>query len=448
MLKNYFLIKEYQMSKYLYISLLAVLLHASSIYASCGITDDLVIGNIASKNIFSRFVKKETLITASTLQMPADYVPAESYNATGNDLSDDTLQLQSALNQNKKIWLAHNGVYRISTKLRMPANSAIMSDGTATILMLGGTSGFTNSVGQRSNSAIYGDKGTGIEISGNGAILQDVSIVKEYQDNRYVIAILVINANNVVINKLAIRGFSIAPGIITLSSAPNTVISNSVIHNSCTKTTTVPADLPALQITGILIDDGRYNDVTSDHSRITNNVIVDLFMSGSNRGDQTDGITYAGAGIGNGIVISNNYIDGVAEGLDLFGSNIQVLENSVSAREQSIKLIHQANNILIENNYVAGKPRYGAIHIWNAEPNESTRPNAITIRKNLIDTRNIAAPGIKVEPYNGYSSPYNIYVSENVFAVNACVNEAVACDSRQCSNLNNDKFLEGVLSCP
>jgi len=440
--------EDHMLKNFKTIAALSSLITAQT-FASCGITDDLVQGNQTSKKLFNQFVVKDTLVGQPTPQIPSDYVTAEQYGANGNDQLDDTYQLRQALSSGKKIWLAHNGIYRINKKIQMPANTALVSDGTATILMQSGPSGFSNSSADRSSSGIYGDAGTGIEVGGNNVIIQDLFIVKEYEDNRYVIAISVSGSSNVLINRIAVRGFSIAPGIITIAGSPNFTLKNSIIHNACTQSTTVPNDLNAFQISGVVVDDNRPNGVASNYIKLDNNVIIDLIMkANTSRGDQSDGINFAGSNAGLGAIVSNNYVNGVAEGLDLFGTSIKIFENLIGAREQSIKIIHQANNIEIYQNHIAGKPSIGAINIWNAQSGESVRPNNIKISDNLIDTRYTSAPGLNVEAYNGYSSPYNITVLNNTFSVNACNNTASACDARQCSSLNNNKFHEGVFTCP
>jgi hypothetical protein len=482
---------------YIFFSLLFSTNYVLANATQCGISDNVPYGNQIANNIF-KHTKSGIIPNPSDKQKPGDFISVDQqpapYTASGNGLADDTGSLQHALDGGNKIWLSSNKIYRISKKLNLRTGNAIKSDGTATILM--SKEGFKNPLIispenttsippqpiKKEVQSIYGERATGLEIIGTNIEVEDIFVVKEYEDAQYVIAILITSAdaalaatNKVTINRVRIRGFSLAPGIISINSAKEVTISNSLIHASCSKSKTIPDDLNKFQITGITVDDARETLLNknspepSEKIIIKNNVIVDLFMEDvprqaqtNPRPEQTDGINFQGAGNqtnNNGTIISQNYINGVAEGIDLFGSHIEVSENMIGARQQGIKLIHGARNLTINNNYIWGKFNYknldtneivslAGIGIWD-DGYSDQRPNNIVISNNFIDQQYTNSPGIFVSPYNGHSSPHDITLIDNRFSLSSCSMEAIICNTyEQCKvTANNEKLFNGVYAC-
>lgn len=261
-------------------------------------------------------------------------VPAETLGATGDGRADDTRALQDGLSRGRRIWLSSGKVYRITRRLDIGPGSGLVSDGSATLWMAAGNGAFNNSVARRSDDALYGPRGTGLRVEGHGALLQGFFLVKAFEDNRYVIGIDVRRASQARLQALKLRGFSLAPGIVTVRSSNDVLIQGLLIHDACTASTHVPEDVPSFQVTGISVDDTRVDGRGSTRLRIVDNVITDLRMlPHTRRGNQSDGINFAGMGTGEGSVIAGNDISGVDEGIDLWGAEIEVSGNRVSAEE-------------------------------------------------------------------------------------------------------------------
>jgi hypothetical protein len=399
------------------------------------------------------FVRRPELVGSPDSNSPSGFTAASQFGAIGDGVRDDTDELQNALDKARLVWLKSNGVYRMSRRLTLREGRQLASNGTATVLMASGVSGFSNRLHRKNEQEIYSPSGTGLLLQGAGIRLRDVYIVKEYEDDRYVIGIEIRSAQDVILNRVRMRGFSWAPGIITIRGSRNVTVSNSLIHASCTTSTNAitSGGKSSFQITGITVDDSPLILSASERITISNNVIVDLFMKPvTSRGDQTDGINFSGIRTGDDSVIEHNYVNHVAEGLDLFGKMLLVANNTIGGREHGIKIIHGATNIRIINNHITGKPSIAGIGAWTGDNNADRQVQNIDILRNVLDMRYTTKPGILVDRTGTYR-PLNIFIDGNRSLVNDCKLEAVSCDNTGAAPLcrygNNDKFHEGVFPC-
>ncbi|HSW07414.1 hypothetical protein [Aquabacterium sp.] len=379
---------------------------------------------------------------------PPDAVLAERHGARGNGVADDTPALQAALAQGRPVWLASGKVYRITRRLDLGDGAGLLSDGTATLLLAAGAEGFANTTALRSDDALYGPRGTGLRVSGRQVVLQDFFIVKDYEDERYVIGIDVRAASQVQLRRLKLRGFSLAPGIVTVRSSNDVEIRGLLIHDACTASTRVPPDLPSFQITGISIDDTRVGGLGSRRLTLAGNVIANLRMLPlTPRGDQSDGINFAAIGTGQDSLISGNRISGVDEGLDLWGDGITVLGNRVAAHSLALKLIHGAQQIVVRNNELQPGPGGRGVGIFSARPAEAQRQvHDVLIEHNRIGAGPVRRVAVHVDD-SGEFPPLRVSLRHNRFDTPDCKHAALRCAAPACAAADNTQQTQSGAAC-
>ena len=315
--------------------------------------------------------------------------------------------------------------------------------------MSAGPQAFDNRIAQRSEAALYSARGTGLRVEGQHISIRDVFIVKEYADERYVIGIDVVGSSHVSILRVRLRGFSLAPGIVTVRSSNDVEVASSLIHSSCTQSVDIPGDVPSFQITGISVDDARVGGRGSTALRLRNNVIADLRMVPLTvRGDQSDGINFAAIGTGAGSFIIGNDIQGVDEGIDLFGGDMQIRGNRVAAHSVALKLIHGARGIIVTKNRFTPGSNGHAIGMFRANPPEPRRQvQDILVQGNRIDLSSSDRVGVFIDAGGEYP-PSAITLRQNLFVVGQCRKQAIECSPKQCTEDSNAKVqVEGGASC-
>jgi hypothetical protein len=358
---------------------------------------------------------------------PAGWIDARTLGARGDGRHDDTEALRAALADGRKVWLPGQRVFRISSRLDIAAGGGLAGNGRATLWMA--SSGFTNTVAARSDEALYGPRGVALRVAGDGVQVQGLHIVTERVEDRYVIAIDVRAAHDVRLAGLRIRGFGLAPGIVTIRSSLRTHLSDSLIHAACSESRTVPADLPSFQITGVSIDDSRVDGVSSGSLRLLNNVIRDLrLVPNTPRGDQSDGIHFAGVRSAGGSVVEGNHVSGVDEGVDVFGAGITIRRNRLAGRSLALKLIHGARDIdIADNNLHAG--RIAAVGVFRAPHAAQTGlVEDIRVRGNQVH----AGPGRAYVIDSGTDAPQSVVLEDNVERVARCDRVDTRCAEPGC----------------
>lgn len=395
--------------------------------------------------LFRHLVLRPDSVAAPVPQRPAAFVDAAAHGVRADGLADDTQALQSALDEGRQVWLQPGGVYRISRRLDLQGGMALLSDGSATLLMA--ARGLDNVVAKRTPSTLYSKRGVALSVQGEGALLQGFFIVKEWVEDHYVVAVDIHEASHVIVRGLRLRGFSTAPGIITVRSASEVEISDTLIHDSCSASTQVPEDVASLQITGISVDDSRVGGRGSTRLRILNNVIVDLRMlARTPRGNQTDGIHFAAIGSGAGSLIAGNHIDDVDEGVDLFGSAIRVVGNRIRAQSLAVKLIHGASQIeLLDNELQTGT--LGAVALYSARPPLPERQvRDVLIQRNRLRVNGQTAIHIDAQqPW----APTGVVLRANRYELADCASARPSCVAPQCQSADEQRVLApGFEVCP
>ncbi len=406
----------------------------------CGAPDGLVQGNAYSDREFATHAIEP--FDARRVAVEPDFYILEPSGG------DDTGRLQAALDRHGRVMLREGQVYSITRQLRLGDGVHLAGEGAGATLFLRNSTagGFDNKI--QSRIAVFDGRGEGMRITGKNITLDNLFIVKEYEDDTYVVGITVRGASGVTLNQLRMRGFALAPGIISVHSGSGVSITNSIIHASCSRSKNPPSrenggDMGAFQITAIGIDDNRPNG-SSQRVIIRNNVIRDLGIeeSGNSRGDQSDGINISHSRYApEPGLIEANHIANVAEAIDLFGRNIVVRDNILSGTQLSIKLIHGARGIEITGNQINGAPRYGAIGAFtaNTESGAERQVRDIAITRNEFDLRGSDKYAIVIDSREGFV-PENITIRRNRFRLPACNHPAILCETGQCDRGGNKKF--------
>jgi hypothetical protein len=148
-------------------------------------------------------------------------------------------------------------------------------------------------------------------------------------------------------------------------------------------------------------------------------------------------------------VVAKNDIRNVDEGLDIFGSDIKVLENRIGASGRPLKLIHGASGVEVTNNILIPGVNGYVIGIYKANPPEAKRQvHDIVIERNRLDLSAAKTTGARVDA-DGEYPPKNITFRRNEFLVARCDQPALTCTELQCSQGDNRRFLaNGGVECP
>lgn len=272
------------------------------------------------------------------------FQPGTPPGAVGDGIADDTLALQEALDLGNTVMLAPGRTYRITRRLDITRDdSGLVGDGTPTLLMDSSPGAFDNEDPSRK----YAPDATAI--LADGVASPRVQGIRIRYDNsngeRVVKAIAFRRCSDFLIADNDIAGFAKADGIVYAGACQRGRIAGNVIHDGYTNSAI------RAQITGIVLDD---DDQGSTGVEITGNRIFDLTVGPDFERRfraQTDGINITTRS--RDVIISRNAIANVGEGVDTFGTGVQVIDNVIDdTRLVGIKLVHGASASLIARNII------------------------------------------------------------------------------------------------
>lgn len=317
-----------------------------------------------------------------------DVVSVMDFGAVGDGVTDDTAAIQAALNNGtatqRVVWLPA-GTYKISSRLVVGSHTGLASNGDATLFAT--AAGFNYAGGPKGTG---GNNSLVIDLSGQlvapfapntNQIIEGLRIISELSDGRTVDAITARNCTNVKIVGNEIANFPNTRSI-TLASVIGGEVSSNWIHDCATNFTGWSPLRP--QITGVEIDNDRVNSVNSARLRISDNRIERLTVGAAvlaYAGYETDGVNVHKGDV----VVVDNFIDTVGEGVDTFASD-GVISNNIITNTYNfgIKLIHGASRNVITGNRITNTGIAGIVLSGSDVPGV-TDCEGNTVTGNAID---------------------------------------------------------------
>ncbi|MFL6628827.1 MAG: right-handed parallel beta-helix repeat-containing protein [Burkholderiaceae bacterium] len=316
----------------------------------------------------------------------ANVADASAFGAVGDGKSDDTANLQRALDSGKRIRLTPGRTYAVSSRLTIPSMGGLISDGTAEILAL--ASGFDNT--DPSPHAHYQKNSDVIDASGATTApftparkieIRGIKLRFEWTEGRVVDAIVARNVDGLLIDRMDISRFPVGAGIKVATITGNSAIRNNVIHDFSSNTNFLRAYPKSnAQLTAIEVDDDRINGRGSQNLAITGNRISNITVGPvflAAQGYQTDGINVENDAA-TGTVIENNVISHTGEGIDNWGVHGRIANNTITDSYQfGIKLIHGASDNQVVHNTITRTGLAGILLAGSKEGPHATQNNMI-----------------------------------------------------------------------
>ena len=293
-----------------------------------------------------------------SIQSGSSNVSVDTFGAIGDFFTDDTTAIQATLDflESRGGGLAQlesGKRYRITSRISIGSSCGIVGDGTPSLYAV--ASGFDNN----------GTSGFFTNPPANNAVVLDLTIAKTYnqtlrgfkieseqQDNRTLYVIRARNCQDLTVENLEIFNFPQCYVMVLDSVVGSSHIRGNYVHD-CTDSVNEG------QHAVINIDDNRVNNVSSSNIHITNNTFKNHTVKLDSRGAmESDGITISGAytssaGVSSSIIITNNIIDNVGEGIDTYGHHCIISDNIIkNTHNFGLKIIHGASYNVFQGNTI------------------------------------------------------------------------------------------------
>jgi polygalacturonase len=175
---------------------------------------------------------------AASAALASAYTPVavnpEFYGALGNGTADDTAALQEALDKGKQVQLRPGKTYRITSRLVMPDNSALLGDGTATIFMP--NTAFANAVVNNK----YQTNSCGIDVSGEligpfrpkqNVTIRGIRLQYQTATGRFVDGVVSRNVRNLRVEDCEIFGFPTGAALRLNTLSGQSIVARNHIHD-------------------------------------------------------------------------------------------------------------------------------------------------------------------------------------------------------------------------
>ncbi|WP_442484553.1 right-handed parallel beta-helix repeat-containing protein [Aeoliella sp. SH292] len=290
------------------------------------------------------------------MTVPEDepYDSVRFFGAQPNDSTYDSQAIQRAIDANETVYLPA-GEYWLDSKLRLPAGRKLYgpSSGPPAVLRVRFDTGSTTD-----NYAI--------EITGDGVVIQDLAIDKDFIDGSYAVGIIANNRSDITIAGVEIQNYSVRYGI-HLIECSDFVIDNCYVHDFLMNQSNpngyesdMIQDSPAgIRVTRSIngsITNNRIHNI--DVGPLGRASISELVPSYGPQTHQADGITLSDCSY---VLVEFNSIWNSGELVDILVSdNITLRNNTLQmAYGLGVKVIGSQDS-LITQNYIAD----AAVGIW------------------------------------------------------------------------------------
>ncbi|GJE75881.1 right-handed parallel beta-helix repeat-containing protein [Methylorubrum suomiense] len=352
-------------------------------------------GDVSGMSVTAPGTARSGLVARALADMAADTVNPLAYGAicdgTGRPLSSrfaslaeaqaayspglvtslaqdvDTVAWQAALNTGRVVAFPAGRTCTLRARLVLAATGGITGDGSGKFIAKA-TDFPATAIGTGAEQMLVSVGGTGIVLRGFGMSFTPAQ-------NSFSRPIIVNRATGVLISDLELSGFN-AGNLIEVNSSTDVRIQNNLIRDGLLDRTVSNS-----QLTGVAIDDNLVSGTPSRRVRVTGNVIRKLLVTASFRASyqyQTDGITVLPSAID--VVVANNTISEVGEGIDHQASGGTIAANTISTTYQfGMKLIHGASNNSVTGN-TAICPGLGGIVVYGG----ANRANGNVIVGNIV----------------------------------------------------------------
>lgn len=396
-------------------------------------TDKFMLNSINRRTFLA---KCSTFGSVSLLSQPTDVlIAAASVNindfmASGDGVADDTDALERAIQSGAVNIIIPEGTYRISHQITIPSGINIIGLGSPIIALDTATFDET-SVG---NS--YAANACALMFLGNagGGVYGITFTPTRYAPELTVMAIAIRSSKDVTVSGCTFKNFS-KTKIVRIDSSMSCRIHGNKFSESFLDSEELS------QLTCIDVDDNIISGASSK-IYISNNFFNEI--KSSNRyalmhGDQTDAINISNS-VSSEHTICNNFIRMVGEGIDCFGNNCAIINNTmIYCRNYGVKLVHGARGNRVERNTIILSGLGGIVIAGSHNASHDTQENIVTdnvigeIRSDEIWS-NADTFGIKLEDDHGIRlSRLNTIVNNTIYQ-NNLMNHAILSSDNSSEN--------------
>lgn len=334
----------------------------------------------------------------------------EDYGAVGDGSTNDTTAIQAAIqaSADKGLPVVLTDIYKVTSRLNSVAGMVVK--GVPGCQIYAGTG-----AGEFDNTSTYNAAdGTVLLITHDDVVIDGVYFKMQYLDEIVASAIVMRSCDRVKIRNCEFSHFAKSK-VIRVESCDDFEITDNYIHDVTTDSATTG------QVTAIDVDDNRPTG-GSNRGKITGNRINDITVGAAflaAYGYQTDGINISHRSSSHH-TITGNIIKTVGEGIDCFGGNNIIANNTIKdCKANGIKLIHGAQQNVVEGNNISDCVTTGIVIAGSTSATQGTNDNLVTgniiARVDVGSTSTSTSSGIATTNNGGTTyKPNNNTITNNV----------------------------------